>query len=171
MEDGSWSDPVNAGPVVNTDHDETSAYLSPDGKKFIFASKGHFNMGGYDIFVSDLSEDGSFQPVFNIGYPINTTNDNTCFVPIKNGDTGIYTMRHKDGVGRRDIWFIEIVPREATVAKALTRLSEQNFTITLTDPESGEIITLEYDAVNDKITVLSKSGKDYNVVYSREDND
>ncbi len=171
LDDGSWSEPINAGPVVNTDHDETSAYISPDGKKLIFASKGHFNMGEYDIFVSDLSENGSFEPVFNIGYPVNTTNNNTYFVPIKNGETGIYTMRHEEGAGKRDIWYIEIIPREATVAKALTRLSEQNFTITLTDPDSGEIITLVYDAINDKITVQSRNGKDYNVVYSREEND
>ena len=128
-------------------------------------------MGEYDIFVSDLSENGSFEPVFNIGYPVNTTNNNTYFVPIKNGETGIYTMRHEEGIGKRDIWYIEIIPREATVAKALTRLSEQNFSITLTDPDSGEIITLKYDAINDQITVESKSGKDYNVVYSREEND
>jgi tetratricopeptide (TPR) repeat protein len=171
LADGSWGEPVNAGPKVNTDHDETSAYLSPDGKKLIFASTGHFNMGGYDIFVCDMKEDGSFGQVFNIGFPINTTNDNTYFVPVKDGNTGIYTMRDAGGAGGRDIWYIEIIPREETMAKALTRLSEEDFTITITDPETGERITLEYDAVNDKITIQSESGKDYQVIYSREDND
>lgn len=170
-DDGTWSEPVNAGPEINTDHDETSAYVSPDGKKLIFASMGHFNMGDYDIFYCDIHEDGSFGPAFNIGYPVNTTNENTWFIPVKDGNSGIYTMHDEEGVGGRDIWFIEIIPREETVAKALTRLSEENFTITVTDAETGEKITLEYDSVNDKITIHSKSGKNYNVVYSRESND
>jgi hypothetical protein len=169
--DGTWSSVVNAGAEINTEYDETSAYISPDGKKFIFSSKGHFNMGGYDIFVSDIGEDGSFDYAFNIGYPINTTTENTYFIPVKDGLTGIYTMRDEEGPGGRDIWIIEIIPMEQTVARALTRLSDENFIITVTDNESGEKITLEYDAVNDTITVSSESGKEYKVVYSRENND
>jgi len=170
-EDGSWSDPVNAGPMINTENDETSAYISPDTKKIFFASKGHFNMGGYDIFVSDIKEDGTFSYTYNIGYPINNTGDNTYFIPVKDGNTGLYTMRHEDGIGGRDLWYIEIVPREAAVAKALTRLSEEDFSIAVTDPETGEKITLDYDAVNDKITIKSKTGKEYHVVYSKERDD
>ncbi len=169
--DGSWGEAVNAGAEVNTDHDETSAYFSRDGKKLVFASTGHFNMGGYDIFVCDVNDDESFGPAFNIGFPINTTNDNTYFIPVKDGNTGIYTMRDIEGIGGRDIWYIEIIPREQTMAKTLTRLSEEDFTITIADPETGEKILLEYDAVKDKITVKSKSGKEYNVVYSRENNE
>ncbi len=171
LNDGTWSEPRNAGENVNTDLDETSAYASPDEKKLIFASMNHFNMGDYDIFFCDVNEDGSFGPAFNIGYPVNTTNENTWFVPVKDGNSGIYSMRDEAGTGKKDIWFIEIIPREEMIAKTLTRLSEEDFTITVTDAETGEKITLEYDAVNDKITIHSKSGKEYNVVYSREPNE
>lgn len=171
LADGSWSEPVNAGDQVNTEADETSAYLSPDGKQFIFSSKGHYNMGGYDIFQCDVRKDGTFGYAFNIGYPINTTNDNTFFVPVKDGYSGIYCMRDDEGVGGKDIWYIEIIPREETVAKALTRLSEEDFSITIIDKETGEKITLEYDAVSDKITIRSASGEEYSVIYSREQHD
>jgi hypothetical protein len=168
LKDGTWGEPVNAGPEINTELDETSAYISPDEKIFVFSSKGHFNMGGYDIFACDINLDGSFGSAFNIGYPINTTNNNDFFIPLKDGNSGVYSMRGDEGVGGKDIWFVEIVPYKETVAKALTRLSEENFTITVLDNESGENITLEYDSVNDKITVRSKTGKDYKVIYSRE---
>lgn len=171
LSDGSWSEPVNAGATVNTVHDETSGYISPDGTKFIFSSKGHFNMGGYDIFQCDVKDDGSFGVAFNIGFPINTTNNNTFFTPLKDGLTGIYCMQDSAGIGGKDIWFMEIVPFEETIAKALTRLSEEDFNISITDQESGEKITLIYDSVNDKITIKSASGKDYKVIYSRENNE
>ncbi|MEX0986289.1 MAG: tetratricopeptide repeat protein [Bacteroidales bacterium] len=171
LEDGTWGVPQNAGREINTEFDETSAYLSPDGKKIIFSSKGHFNMGGYDVFHSQIDEEGNFGFAYNIGFPINSSRDNTFYVPLKDGNTGIYSMRHEDGVGDKDIWYLEIIPAEETVAKALTRLSEENFTITVTDKESGERITLEYDAIRDSITIRSSSGKAYGVVYSRENND
>ena len=171
LADGSWSEPVNAGAQVNTEADETSAYLSPDGKQLIFSSKGHYNMGGYDIFQCDVRKDGTYGYAFNIGYPINTTNDNLFFIPVKDGYSGIYSMRDPQGVGSKDIWYIEIIPRDETVAKALTRLSEEDFSITIIDKDSGERLTLDYDAVSDRITISSENGSQYSVIYSREQHD
>lgn len=171
LADGSWSDPVNAGAQVNTEADETSAYLSPDGKQLIFSSKGHYNMGGYDIFQCDVRKDGTYGYAFNIGFPINTTNDNLFFIPVKDGYSGIYSMRDAQGVGGKDIWYIEIIPRDETVAKALTRLSEEDFSITIIDKSSGERIALDYDAVSDRITISSENGNQYSVIYSREQHD
>ncbi len=168
LADGSWSEPVNAGDKVNTEADETSAYLAPDGKQFIFSSRGHYNMGGYDLFQCDVRADSTYDYAFNMGYPINTTNDNTFFVPLKDGYSGIYCMRDDEGMGGKDIWYIEIIPREETVAKALTRLSEENFSITIIGKDSGEKITLHYDSVSDRITIRSESGEEYSVIYSRE---
>jgi tetratricopeptide (TPR) repeat protein len=168
LDDGTWGESINAGMEINTELDETSAYISPNGKRFIFSSNGHFNMGGLDIFGCDINDDGSYGPAFNLGYPINTTNNNSYFIPLKDGNSGVYSYRDEDGIGGRDIWFIEIVAYEQTIAKALTRLSEEDFSITVLDNETGEKITLEYDSINDKITVRSKTGKEYKVIYSRE---
>jgi hypothetical protein len=166
--DGSWGEPQRIPGELNTEFDETSGHISPDGSKIIFASSGHFNMGDLDIFYADIGEDGSFGRAINIGFPINTTNKNTNFCPVKDGFSGVYAFRDPDGFGQDDIWYIEIVPYEETVAKALTRLSEQDFSITLTDKESGEEIRLLYDSVNDQIKVTSKKGKEYTIVYTRD---
>ena len=86
-------------------------------------------MGGYDIFYCNVKDDHSFSLPANIGYPINTTGDNKWFIPLKDGYTGLYSKYSDDGVGKEDIWMIEIVPFKNMVARALTRLSEENFTI------------------------------------------
>ena len=167
--DNSWGTPVNMGEMINTKNDETSPYLAPNGKMLIFSSKGHFNMGGYDIFTSDLLKNGTWSKPSNIGYPINTTKDNVYFVPVKDGNSGLYTRFTNECIGMEDLWYIEIIPYEQRVLHSLTRLSEENFTISVKDDESGETINLEYDAVKDQFHVKSKSGKNYKVVYSRDE--
>ncbi|MBN1131859.1 MAG: PD40 domain-containing protein [Bacteroidales bacterium] len=166
--DGIWGQPVNMGELINTRHDETSPYVAPDGKTLFFSSKGHFNMGGYDIFTSVKMLDGSWSKPANIGSPINTTEDNLYFVPLGDGKTWLYTRFTEECTGKEDLWFVEIIPYEESHLESLTRLSENNFLIKLTD-DSGETINLEYDAENDRITVKSSSGTRYRVVQTRKE--
>jgi len=166
--DGMWGTPAPLDEKINSEQDETAPYFSPDGKRIFFSSKGHYNMGGYDIFYCDIYEDGTFSYPVNIGYPINTTGDNTWYIPVKDGMTGLYTQYTDDGIGKEDLWMIEIIPYTSVLAKALTRLSEENFTIELTG-DNGEKITLYYDAVKDIVTVTSENGTQYKVVYSKEE--
>lgn len=56
--DGTWSNPVNLGPTINTPHNEDMPFWHPDGKRLIFASEGHQSIGGYDLYTSYLNEDG-----------------------------------------------------------------------------------------------------------------
>ncbi|MDX1315616.1 MAG: tetratricopeptide repeat protein [Eudoraea sp.] len=166
--EGYYGPAVNLGEKINTELNETSVFVSPDGSKLIFSSEGHYNMGGYDLFYCDIREDGSFSDPVNMKYPINTTNHNKYFVPVKDGLSGIYTMRDEEGVGDNDIWFLEVIPFEETIAKSLTRLSEQDFSIQLTNKENGEVIKLVYDSIKDKITINSADGTEYGVIYTRE---
>ncbi|HDR68063.1 MAG TPA: hypothetical protein ENN61_03325 [Bacteroidaceae bacterium] len=169
MPDGNWDIPVNLGNLINTPYDETSAYVSPDGNTLIFSSKGHFNMGGYDLFSSILTQSGTWTSPTNIGFPINTTKDNLHFVPLKDGKTGLYTQFTNDCVGKEDLWFVEIIPYEKALLESLQyKLSLKNFTINISDDE-GETIILDYDNVADSISVRSASGKHYRVTYSRDE--
>jgi len=75
---GEWGDPINLGDVINTEYDEDFPYLAPDGKTFYFASTGHSSMGGYDIFKCTWDKKNkTFSKPVNLGYPINTPEDNT----------------------------------------------------------------------------------------------
>jgi len=116
-QDNTWGKPVNMGPKVNTEFDETSAYVSPDGSKLLFASKGHYNMGGYDLFYCDILLDNTLSEAVNMGYPVNTTNDNLYFSPVRDGLSGIYSIRSDEGPGNEDIWFLEIIPYSKSISK------------------------------------------------------
>lgn len=100
-----WSEPKNAGPEVNTPYDEDFPNISPGGKILYFSSKGHTSMGGYDIFKSTYDEANStFTSPKNIGYPINTTDDDMNFRISKNGKYGYIASAKGGGQGDFDIY-------------------------------------------------------------------
>ena len=173
--DGRWGEPVNMGEGINTDRDETSAYISPDGNRFIFSSKGHFNMGGYDIFRCELQDDGSWNQPTNIGFPINTTGDNTFYVPLNDGLSGLYTQFTNKAVGMRDLWYIEILGEEGFISGGLTLavdqsgLSSRDFAIVIVDEETGEEIEVVYDANSDTFKAISRQGKTFKVISYKQD--
>ncbi len=166
--DGEWGDPVNLGPVINTPEDETSAFLVEGGKILYFSSRGHFNMGGYDIFYSNRKTDDSWGETKNIGFPLNTTNDNDFFQPVKSGKTGyiaLFGQKETDRV--EEIYRIKILPltEPATVTKSIFN---DSFSIILSEEENGENITVKYDAASDTFTVVSPGGKSYRVKLLRK---
>jgi hypothetical protein len=80
--DGTWSEPENVGDIINTPYDDNFPYLHSDGSTFYFASKGHFSMGGYDIYKTVWSwEKKQWSKPKNIGFPINSPFDDFFFVP------------------------------------------------------------------------------------------
>lgn len=169
QDDGSWGTPGNMGEIINSEKDETCAYLSPDGQRFFFSSKGHFNMGGYDIFRVEM-EDGQWRQPNNIGYPINTTADNLFYVPIDDGLRAIYSRYTNDGVGKRDIWYVEILNSDEFLAKELNMdinkpgLSKKDFALIVVDEETGDEIEILYDAETDSFKALGGQKKKYRVI-------
>jgi len=168
--DGEWGSPVNMGDEINTDKDETSVFVAPDGERFIFASKGHFNMGGYDIFRCELEENGSWSQPTNIGYPLNTTSDNTFYVPINNGLQALYTRFTNEAIGRQDLWYVEILDAEGFVGEGLTlsthpvEISQKDFAIILVNEETGEEIEVLYDSATDSFKALAGEKSSYKVI-------
>ena len=167
---GEWGKPVNMGDQINTDKDETSIFIAPTGERLIFASKGHFNMGGYDIFRCEMEENATWSQPTNIGYPLNTTSDNTFYVPINNGLQALYTRFSNEAIGKRDLWYVEILDAEGFVAEGLTlavdppEISQKDFAIILVNSETGEEIEVLYDAATDSFKALAGEKSSYKVV-------
>jgi len=101
--DGKWGDAENLGNVINTSFDEDAIFLQADGKTLYFSSKGHPTMGGYDIFKS-VYENGKWSAPTNLGYPINSADNDVCFVLAADGKSGYYTSEKIDGLGKKDIY-------------------------------------------------------------------
>ncbi|RSK45899.1 OmpA family protein [Hymenobacter perfusus] len=102
---------VNLGSVINTQYGEEGVFLHPDGKTMYFSSEGHNSMGGYDIFKS-VFENGKWSPPENLGWPINTPDDDVFFVISASGRHGYYSSFRDDGLGSKDIYQITFLGPE-----------------------------------------------------------
>jgi tetratricopeptide (TPR) repeat protein len=105
---GDWGKPFNLGPDVNTPYDEICPVLMPDGTLY-FSSNGHETMGGFDIFVTTISEDGLWSKPENLGYPISSPADDYNFYPTTtDGKKGFYTTAKSIGSGASGIFSFTI---------------------------------------------------------------
>jgi hypothetical protein len=105
---GSWGKVKNAGKMINTPFDEESPYLANNDQLLFFSSKGHYSMGGYDIFFT-VKEGKMWKEPVNIGYPINNTSDNTGYIPVKDGRAGYYShINPAEIASSEDVYRIEL---------------------------------------------------------------
>lgn len=105
IENGQWSQPVNAGPSVNTEGDEFYPFMANDSTLY-FTSNGHGGMGGLDIFICKQRK-GKFRKAVNPGYPLNTSWDDFSLVTDSIGRTGYFASNRSGGVGLDDIYAFE----------------------------------------------------------------
>lgn len=103
--DGSWGNVQNIS-TLNTVYNDDAPFIHPDGKTLYFSSEGHTSIGGYDIFSSSMDEYGGFEIPVNLGYPINTVDDNRYFVLAADGKTGYYSGGGENSIGEQDIFKI-----------------------------------------------------------------
>ncbi len=103
-EKGRWGKPTNLGQRINTRSDEIAVSISYNDSTLFFSSKGHKSMGGFDIFRTNKGETGLWSPPENIGYPINTADDDIFYRESKDRRTAYYSSIREGGLGGRDIY-------------------------------------------------------------------
>ncbi len=119
---GVWGDPVNLGPVVNTQLNEDTPFITENDSILYFSSQGHQSMGGYDIFVTRLNAVGEWSKPENLGYPVNTTDDDLFYYPWSNGRIGYLSRIETDGKGKEDLYAVQPVgdlPLDELIASVL----------------------------------------------------
>ena len=166
LPNGKWSEPNNLGPYVNTYMDEDFPSISSDGKTLYFSSKGHSSMGGYDIFKSKWDPKKSkFSYVQNMGFPINTPEDNLNFRLASDDRFAYVSAVRKEGFGGLDIYRIkfESVEPKYTVIKGLVTKdvnTDSRVDISITDSETYEIYG-EYSPndINSRYIIILPPGK------------
>jgi len=126
-----WQDAVNIGATINTPYDEEGIFITPDGKTLFFSSRGHNTMGGYDIFKTEWV-DGKWSNPQNLGYPINTPDDDVFFTMAASGQRGYYSSKKKDGYGGHDLYIITFLG----AAKPML-LSSSNERLAFMEPSSA----------------------------------
>lgn len=146
---GNWS-PAQNLEEINTAQNEDFPNISPDGNTLYFSSMGHTSMGGYDIFYARWDEkENRFRNVKNLGYPLNTPEDDMNFRISASGKYGYISARKQGGYGDLDIYradFQDVDP-EYTVLTGIVRSADAskpvdsvNVFIAVTDAKSGEQI-------------------------------
>jgi hypothetical protein len=103
--DDTWGEIKNLGPVINTRFDDDAPFIHPDKRTMYYSSKGHNSMGGYDIFYTYLSDEGWDEPE-NVGYPINTIDDDRYYVLSADAKTGYYSTAGRSEMGTHDIYTV-----------------------------------------------------------------
>ncbi|MFO7755166.1 MAG: hypothetical protein R6V34_04180 [Bacteroidales bacterium] len=109
---GEWGPANNLGPVINTPFNEETPFLSTNDDVLFFSSRGHFNMGGHDIFYSTKADSNSWSAPVNMGYPVNSTDDDLFFSPVGDGYLAYMAKFDSDGYGMEDIFRVEIFSDE-----------------------------------------------------------
>ncbi len=102
---GTWGEPKNLGPNINTEYDEETPMIHYDGKTLYFSSEGHNSMGRLDVFYAQMNPDSTWSRPVNLGYPINTPDDDFFFVPTVNKSHAYYaSSKFDDNYGGSDIY-------------------------------------------------------------------
>jgi outer membrane protein OmpA-like peptidoglycan-associated protein len=107
-EKGEWGNPINLGPKINSKGNEKSPFIHPDGKTLYFSSDGWLGLGGYDIFYSHLDTNGNWSKPKNIGYPINSQEDEIGFFVSTDGSHGFFASNKLKGRGGWDLYSFEL---------------------------------------------------------------
>ncbi|RYD72434.1 MAG: hypothetical protein EOP55_18830, partial [Sphingobacteriales bacterium] len=162
-DDAKWGPAINLGPEINTPFDENTPFLHADGKTLYFSSDGWPAFGNKDIFYSRMDEAGKFQKPLNIGYPINSFDDESGLIVSADGNSGMFSSNLKDGFGKQDIYSFGIPetakPKKISYIKGIVKDKDTRKTIEsnvqvidlksnktvfddYTDPETGQFLAV-----------------------------
>ena len=154
--DGSYGTPENLGNKINTEARETFPFVT-DNNELYFASDGHPGLGGLDVFVTQLKEDGNVGSIKNVGEPVNSKMDDFAFlIDTKSKNGFVSSNRKEDNLGYDDIYkFTEILP--------IPKDCEQLLTGIVVDEDSQEPIAnarvVLYDSTENKLKELTSDAQ------------
>ncbi|MCW3071685.1 MAG: hypothetical protein JWO44_1575 [Bacteroidetes bacterium] len=177
LPNGKWSRAVNLGAPINTPYDEESPFIHPSGNVLFFSSKGHQTIGGFDIFFSTRGENGWDEPL-NIGYPINTTDDDVFYVTSPDGKRGYYSSSSRaEGYGEKDIYMITIPERKeqplvlikGVIIPATGTQLPNNLEIVATNNETGIVTGVYKPLMRDgSFTIIIPPNSNYTLSYQQD---
>ena len=110
---GAWTKAVNLGPNINTAGDDQTPFIHADNRSLYFASNGWPGFGGTDLYVSYKKVDGKWSVPINLGYPINTFDNEGSIAIASTGREGYIASDRVDSRGGLDIYKV-VLPENAT---------------------------------------------------------
>lgn len=175
--DGKWSSPVNLGPDVNTEYDEDAPFIHPDDSTMFFSSKGHNTMGGYDVFIAREDSAGNWSHVQNMGYPINTPDDDIYFSVSADGRRAYYTSVRKGGYGEKDnyeVFFHKPLPvQQIAILVGFIKTPDggpmpNDITVTSSETKGRYSTTARVNPKTGKFLQILRPNQEYNVAINTQ---
>lgn len=172
---GEWAKAQNIGSIINTPYNEDGVFIHPDGKTLYFSSHGHSSIGGYDVFYSTKDKEGNWSTPVNLGYPVNSTDDDVFFVTSADGKRGYYSSFQEKGFGEKDIYMISLTDADTKPLTLLTGIlrvigepeTPADAQIVITDNATGNLIGIYKPRKKDgKFSIILEPNIDYHIVYS-----
>lgn len=176
LDNGEWMTPYNAGDVINTNESERGPFIHPDAVTLYFSSSGHTGMGEGDLFYSKWI-DGKWSEPVNIGYPVNTDDDEVTMIVDNEGKYAYYSSAREGGFGLQDIYRFElpqnVQPGRVSYMKGIVYDSITHkplqADIKLLNPESGDtVITSVSNPVDGSFLLVLPEGQNYALNAFRE---
>lgn len=168
--DGTWGEPQNLGDAVNTKVNEESPYIHPDGKTLYFSSEGHLNLGGYDVFTAEKNQFGTFAKAENVGYPVNTVQDDIFYIPTPDGRRAYFASKRKGGKGDNDLYLVTNKSAEGSDISVMVGYVYTECTqglpkadISLINSETGKEWYYTPNSNNGKFVFVVNRGQSYNL--------
>ena len=137
-EKGFWNEAVNMGPSINTAGDEQSPFIHADNRSLYFSSNGWPGFGGADLYVSRKKLDGTWSTPNNLGYPINTFENEGSIAVAGNGMDAYISSDRSDSKGGLDIY--KVVLAEATRANKTFYLKGFIADAVSRNPIAGDVV-------------------------------
>jgi hypothetical protein len=147
---GDWGIPENMGAAINTPFNEDTPFITANDSVLYFSSEGHSTMGGYDNFKSQRIGDVWKTPS-NLGYPINSSDDDKFFQPVNNGLNAYYSIttdyKKNDifflGIGINDVAQLFEIKGKFSLSDT-TVTFDKNYAIHLLDKNSGDTLDVGF---------------------------
>jgi hypothetical protein len=147
---GDWGPAVNLGAAINTPFNEDTPFITRNDSVLYFSSEGHSSMGGFDIFKSQKIGTAWKTPT-NLGFPINSTDDDKFYQPMNNGLNAYYSMttdyKKKEifylGLGNTDVNQLFEIKGKFSL-KDTTVLFDENYSVHLINKTSGDTLDVGY---------------------------
>lgn len=177
QEDGSWGKAKPVGAPINTPYNDKSPFIHSDSQTLYYATEGNIGFGGYDIFMSKKSEDGTWSTPKNLGYPINSEDDEHGFIVATNGRDAYFSSdKVQSSSYGFDIYkfelYKEVRPEKVAFVKgsALDELGEpiKGATVKLKNSNSSKTEEFKVDENDGKYAGIIKIEENDKVVLSVE---